>query len=151
MITKRSLTSTAFAAALVLSLVACSGDDKAGSPAPSSSSSSTPPPSSTPSATPSATPTVPAAPKVRTKADLTKALLALADLPPGFAIDPDDEDDGSKLSSTDPKCKDTVAIFNSPTALGSKASATRLFSGGQQGPFVQETLDALGCRRPLAA
>jgi hypothetical protein len=151
MVIKRSLASTVFATALALSLVACSGDDKAGSPTPSSSSSSTPPPSSTPTTTtPSATPSAPAAPKVRTKAELTKALLALADLPPGFAIDPDDEDDGSKLTSTDPNCKTALTIFNAPTALGSKASATRLFSGGQQGPFVQETLDSMGSTKAVA-
>lgn len=153
MVIKRSLASTAFAAALALSLVACSGDDKTGTPAPSSSSSSTPPPSSTPSATPTPSApasSAPAAPKVRTKAELTKALLALADLPPGFAIDPDDEDDGSKLTSTDPKCKSVLTIFNSPTALGSKSSATRLFSGGQEGPFVQETLDSMGSTQAVA-
>ncbi|GAA1609214.1 hypothetical protein GCM10009789_74620 [Kribbella sancticallisti] len=148
MVSKRSLLSTAFAAGLALSLVACSGDDKAGSPAPSTSASSTPPPSSTPSATPSATPTptpsAPAAPKARTKAELTKALLALADLPPGYAVEPDEGDDGSRLTSSDPKCKGVLTFFNAPSAPGSKVSATRVFSGGQEGPFVQETLDGMG-------
>jgi hypothetical protein len=90
------------------------------------------------------TPSAPAAPKPRTKAELTKALLALTDLPPGFAIEPDEGDDGSRLTSTNPKCKSLLTIFNSTTAPGSKASATRIFSGGQEGPYVQETLDALG-------
>jgi len=150
---KRSLFSTALAAGLALVLVACSGDSDAGSPAPSTSTStsSTPPPSTTPApTTPASTPSAPAA-KARTAAELTKALLAMADLPPGFQVDPNEEDDGTKLTSKDPKCASVVRLFNAKTAPGSKAEAIRVFSGGQEGPFIQESLDAMGTPAAAAA
>ena len=145
MVNKRSLFSTALAAGLALVLVACSGNsDDAGSPAPSTSTSSTPPPSSTPAPSrPASTPSAPVA-KPRTATELTKALLALADLPPGFQIEPNEEDDGTKLTSKDPKCASMVRLLNAKTAPGSKAEAIRVFSGGQEGPYVQESLDAMG-------
>ena len=152
MVNKRSLFSTALAAGLALVLVACSGDsDDAGSPAPSTTTSSTPPPSSTPApSTPATTPSAPAA-KVRTAAELTKALLALSDLPPGFQIEPEEEDDGTKLTSKDPKCASMVKLFNAKTAPGSKVEVMRVFSGGREGPFVQESLDAMGTPAATAA
>jgi len=67
----------------------------------------------------------------------------LPDLPPGFSIDPDTSDDGSKLSSSKSRCATLVKLFNADTAPGAKVSVTRLFSGGQEGPFVEEDLDAL--------
>jgi hypothetical protein len=154
MVNKRSLLSTALAAGLALVLVACSGgSDTAGSATPSATTASSTPPSPTPSSTPSATSTAstPVAAKPRTKAELTKALLALTDLPAGFAIDPDTSDDGSRLTSKEARCKGVVSVFNTQTAPGSKASVTRLFSGGQQGPFVQETLDAMGSPQAATA
>jgi len=143
----------ALAALVVVSLplAACGGSDS-GSPSPSVSST-------TPSDTPSASPTpsvVPTSAKptaaVRTKAGLTKALLALKDLPPGFSVEPADEaDDGSRLASSDPKCATFVKVMNVDTAPGSKASAMRSFSGGQDGPYVDESLDALGSAGAVAA
>jgi hypothetical protein len=154
MVNKRSLFSTTLAVGLALVLVACSGgSDKAGSSTPSATTVSSTPPPTTPSSTPSATPTAstPAAAKPRTKAELTKALLALADLPAGLAIDPDNSDDGTRLTSKDARCKGVVATFNSQTAPGAKVSVDRLFSGGQQGPFIQETLDAMGSEQAAGA
>jgi hypothetical protein len=144
----------ALAAALSLSLTACSGDDK------SSGSPSTPPPSSTPSATSSATspaPTTPApsasGPVQRTAAQLTKALLELKDLPSGFSLEPNEPDDGSAgtFSSKDSKCKTLVTYLNADKAPGSKATAYRAFSGGQEGPFIDFSLDSLGTSQAVAA
>ncbi|GAA2829989.1 hypothetical protein GCM10010522_55230 [Kribbella solani] len=89
----------------------------------------------------------------RTAAELTKALLALTDLPAGFAIDTDAGDDGSgvKVSSKDPKCARLVALTNADKLPGSKASAGRSYSGGEQGPFVDESLDALGSKAAVGA
>jgi hypothetical protein len=105
--------------------------------------SATPTPT-TSSSTPSVVPTTPAAPAARTKATLTKALLALEDLQPGFAIEPEAEgDDGTKLSSTNSKCAKLVQLFNADASPGAKIGVTRDFSGGQNGPFVGETLEAM--------
>ncbi|MGW1342631.1 hypothetical protein ACWCOV_16405 [Kribbella sp. NPDC002412] len=131
-------------AVLLLTLVACGGSDTAGG----SATTPTPTPSAS-SGTPSAVPTTPAAPPskapvARTKATLTKALLALEDLPAGFAIDPDAEgDDGTELSSTNAKCAKLVQLFNADSTPGAKVGVTRGFSGGQNGPFVGETLEAM--------
>ncbi|TCO48644.1 PknH-like protein [Kribbella antiqua] len=140
---KRSLVSAVLAAGLALSLVACNGDSK---PDSASTPSATPTPTPTASSTtPTVAPTTPAAPKPRTKAELTKALLGLSDMPSGFAVDDsgDGEDDGSGISSTDSRCKEVVKLFNADTAPGSIATAGVVFSGGESGPFVQEDLDAL--------
>jgi hypothetical protein len=82
----------------------------------------------------------------RTKAQLTKALLELADLPSGFALVPDDPSDASvkPFSSKDPKCKTLVKYLNANEAPGSKVSVTRSFSGGQEGPDIDFGLDAMG-------
>lgn len=152
--------SAALAAGLVAVLVACSGgSDTSGSPSASSPSSTAPPSTPAPStpapSTPSVKPTVPpSAPvpaKPRTKAELTKALLALADLPAGFSIDPDGEDDGTRLSSKEARCAGLVTLFNAPTTVGAKTTVNRLFSGGQQGPYVEETLDAMGSPKAATA
>ena len=76
----------ALAAALSLSLTACGGDDKESSSTPAAS---TPAPSVT-SPAPSGTP---GEPVIRTAAELTKALLALSDLPSGFSQEKDEPDD----------------------------------------------------------
>jgi hypothetical protein len=131
---KRSLVSAALAAGLALSLVACNGDAK---PDSASTPSATPTPTPTVSSTtPTADPTTPAAPKPRTKAELTKALLQLSDMPSGFAVDDsgEGEDDGSGISSTDSRCKEVVKLFNAQAAPGSTATASVVFSGGESGP-----------------
>ncbi|GAA1585156.1 hypothetical protein GCM10009804_46790 [Kribbella hippodromi] len=151
-------------AAVVLVVSGCSGgsgkestDAAGGGAAPSSSSPtpSTPSTSSTPSVvTPPPSPSA-TAPKLptRTAAELTKALLALTDLPAGFAIDTDTGGDGSdvKVSSKDPRCARLVMLTNADTLPGSKASAGRSYSGGEQGPFIDESLDALGSKAAVGA
>ena len=143
---QRPIATAVLSLGLALSLVGCNGDDKpAGSTSPSTSTST--PPASTPTPPPSSQPTTPSAPPAaaRTKASLTKALLALEDLPSGFAIDPDGAggDDGVKLTSPNAKCAQLTKMFNDELPPGSKVSVARGFSGGQDGPFVGEQLDAL--------
>ncbi|MFC0626262.1 hypothetical protein [Kribbella deserti] len=87
----------------------------------------------------------------RTTAELTKALLALADMPSGFSIEPDDNsEDDVTLSSKDPRCAALVRYANADMPPGSKASANRSFSGGEQGPFIDESLDAMGSAKAVA-
>jgi len=128
----------ALATALTLSLTACGGDDDkkdAGTPV------STPVPSSTPSAA-EPTSTVPV---TRTADELTKALLELNDLPSGFSQEKDEADDGSKpFSSPSSRCKTLVKYLNATKAPGSKASVTRTFTGGQEGPYIDYGLDSMG-------
>ncbi|MDX6281657.1 MAG: hypothetical protein QOH03_2728 [Kribbellaceae bacterium] len=152
MVNTRSLLSLVLAAGLATTLAACNDkSDKAATP-PSTSTSSTPPPSTTPApTTPSITQSAPV-PAPRTTADLTKALLVLADLPSGFSVDTSgDEEDGTKLSSTDARCKDLVLLFNAKTPPGAKAVAKRSYTGGQQGPFFDEELDAMGSPAAVTA
>lgn len=140
----RPLIAAVLSVGLAVSLVACGGDstpDSASSP--SSTPSATPTPTAS-SSTPSVVPTTPPAPAPRTKATLTKALLALEDLPAGFAVDPDTEgDDGTELSATGSKCAKLVQLFNAEATPGSKLGVHRGFSGGQNGPFVGESLEAM--------
>ncbi|WP_410790430.1 hypothetical protein [Kribbella sp. C-35] len=142
------------ATALLLAVATgCSGSSNSATPSTTTSSSTastTPSASSattaastTPRTAPSATPTATA----RTVKQLTAALIALGDLPAGFSID--DDDSGSTgpdpvVSSKDSRCAKLVALENADTPPGSKASASRSFSAGAQGPFIDESLDALG-------
>lgn len=159
MLTKRSLVSLALTAGLVTTLAACNGDSGKAATSPSTSTSSsapsdTPTPSAPTSSAPSTPPpatTAPPAAKPRTNAELTKALLALADLPAGLSIDNSPGDDDSKLSSKDAKCKDLVTLFNARPAPGAKAFAQRSFTGGRNGPFFDETLDAMGSPAAVTA
>lgn len=143
-----------------LTLVACSGgSDSSGGKSESPVTSSTPtgttmtsptqgPTESTPTARPSSAP-----PAQRTAGQLTKALLELKDLPSGFAVEPDSEDEGAdvKVSSKDSRCARLVALMNAENPPGSKASALRSFSGGQDGPFIDEALDAMGTTQAVQA
>jgi hypothetical protein len=140
------------ATALMFALTACSNGSGDASTAPatttsststSASPSATPTPITTPTAVPPSTPT---AKPARTAAQLKKALLALTDLPPGFSIEPDDGGDGGDvvLSSKDSRCARLVAYSNADNPPGSKASAALSYSGGAQGPFIDESLDAMG-------
>lgn len=133
------------ATALIVALTSCSGDPESTGTAPPSvtpttASATTPTPVAPP------TPTKPPVAPARTAAQLTKALLGLDDLPAGISIDTDsgDEGDDVTMSSKDPKCARLVAYSNAETAPGSKASAYRSFSASEQGPFIDEGLDALG-------
>jgi hypothetical protein len=134
----------ALATALTLSLSACGGgDDK--------KDAGTAPGTPAPSATPSTSTPTSAAPVTRTAAELTKALLVLSDLPSGFAQEKDDPDDGSKpFSSSSSRCKTLVKYLNATKAPGSKASVTRTFSGGQEGPYIDYGLDSMGTADEVA-
>ncbi|WP_410788467.1 hypothetical protein [Kribbella sp. C-35] len=123
-------------AVLTLSLAACGGEED--KPAAG-------PPATTPTPTPSATASTPAAPVTRTTTELTKALLELGDLPTGFAEDKDEADEDAKpFSSSSSRCKTLVKYLNATKAPGSKASVARTFTGGQEGPYIDYGLDAMG-------
>ncbi|WP_432874890.1 hypothetical protein ACQPYH_23030 [Kribbella sp. CA-245084] len=136
------------AAVVTLALAACSPGTTTGTSTPASTPSSTPTPTiTTPAATtptavpPSTTPATPA----RTAANLTKALLALDDLPAGFSLEKDDSSDDADVvvSSKDSRCAKLVAYTNADNPPGSKASAGQSYSGGAQGPFIDESIDAM--------
>lgn len=135
------------AAAVSLTLTAC-GEDK---PSASSTPSSTPsvvvtPTESTPSETPTET-----GPVKRTKADLTKALLELKDLPSGFSKETDDpgDEDSKPFSSPTSKCKTLVKYLNATEAPGSKVSAHSSFAGGQEGPYIDFGLDSMSTSKAV--
>jgi len=76
----------------------------------------------------------------------------LTDLPSGFEIAPaGGSDDGGSTKSKDPKCAPLVELTNANKAPGSKASASVSFSGGQDGPFIDESIDALGSEDAVEA
>ncbi len=87
----------------------------------------------------------------RTAAQLKKALLELSDAPSGFAVEPPSKDPGVKMASTNPRCAPFVKLSNAATAPGSTATADVSLSGGQSGPFIDESIDALGSAAPVAA
>ena len=88
----------------------------------------------------------------RTDALLQKALIELTDLPPGFAKEPAHTGANAKpFSSKDPACAAFVAMGNAANPPGSTASAHVSFSAGQGGPYVDESIDALGSVREVAA
>lgn len=135
-------------------LGACSGGAPAAKGGTSSTAASTTtatssPTSTTASVTSSSSTTQAAAP--RTAAQLKKALLELADLPSGFAVEPPtNAGAGPKASSTDPRCAAFVRLSNADTPPGGKAHAEISFSGGQSGPYIDETLDSLASPKGVA-
>jgi hypothetical protein len=147
------IVSFSLAALVALSLVSCGDDKKTGTPAPSPTPSA--PSSSTPTtpSTPTAAPSTNDQPVQRTKAQLTKALLELADLPSGLSVVPDDPSDASfkPFSSKDARCKTLVAYLNADVAPGSTASVARSFSAGQEGPEIDYGLDAMGTAQKVLA
>lgn len=124
------------------------------SPSTPSTSSSSPTPS-TPPETPGASgsATNPAAAPKRSATALEKALLELDDLPPGFSIEPQDEADSgvSVVSSQKPGCAPLVRIMNADSAPGSRVGARTSFSGGQDGPWIDEYLDAMGSAQQVSS
>jgi hypothetical protein len=149
-----TLVAKVLVAMVLVAVAGCSGGtSSAAGPATSASSSSpsaTATPTSTPTATPSSTPSVSTAP--RTSASLTKALLALADLPAGFQQEDTETDEPApKASSSQARCRDLVRLSNLSKAPGTKASVTAAFSGGQSGPFIGQQLDALGSARAVTS
>jgi hypothetical protein len=137
-------------------LTACGGDPESAGPSMSASSatpSATVP--STPPATSSSTPSSTSSSKattVRTATELKKALLDRRDLPPGFTVEPEQagDDGGMDVTSEDPKCAALVRLLKTDTAPGSKATAARSLSRGQQPPFIDESLDAMGSAGAVA-
>lgn len=131
--------------ALLLALAGCSGQETSPPPAESTSASPTAPTPAPPATTPSPSPTPTPSAVRRTSAQLKSALLGLKDLPAGFEVEKSGgDDDGTKVSSSKKACAPLVRLMNSDTVAGSRAQAERSFSGGQEGPFVDETLDAMG-------
>ncbi|WP_460629319.1 hypothetical protein [Intrasporangium mesophilum] len=150
----------AFAVPVAVSLVAltaaCSGPGAPAAspatsvPASSAAATATESPTSRPNAT--ATTQSPQA-RSRTKAELEDALLTLDDMPSGFSAEPVGSDEGGapRITSTNPKCAEFVKYSNAEKAPGSLASASASFSGGQDGPYIDEYLDALGKPANVAA
>ena len=138
MLNRTPLWITAVAAAAV-GLSACAGGSGKTATTPST-------PNASASSTPTTPPTTGSTSRPRKVVELKAALLELTDLPSGYAIEPagtSDEGDGS-ASSKDQACAPLVKLINGKTAPGSKSSASVAFSGGQDGPFVDESIDALG-------
>lgn len=134
-------------AAVALGLSACGGGSVTPATAPSSSGTTSP------TAQPTTQPTA-AAPKpvTRTVVKLKSALIELKDLPSGFEIVPTSGGgDDFSASSTDPRCAPLVKLTNADRPPGSKASAEVSISGGQDGPLIDESIDALGSTDAVTA
>ena len=84
---------------------------------------------------------------------LKKALLSIDDLPAGFSEESTDagSNGGQVISSTNPKCRAFVDLMSADGAPGSKASASTAFSGGQDGPLIDEYLGAMGSAARVTA
>lgn len=78
-----------------------------------------------------------------TSAQLRKALLGIHDVPAGFELVKDEDEDGDLASSKKPGCAALVRLLNAAKLPESRASASVGFDGGQDGAFVGEDLDAL--------
>jgi hypothetical protein len=89
----------------------------------------------------------------RSEATLKKALLGVEDLPSGYAVQPEAEGGGATpvARSEDPKCQAFVRLINAETLPGSKASALVAFAGGNEGPFVEQWLEAMGAASKVTA
>lgn len=87
----------------------------------------------------------PGAPVPRTTQGMSHALLALDDVAAGFTVEPPTDPADTLDLSAGPGnsgCGDFVAMTNAAHLPGSTATASISFSGGQDGPFVDETLEA---------
>ena len=133
-------------------IAGCSGAATAAT-TPSAPVSASSPAVSTPTHSPSSSSSPPkAAPAPpRTADSLKAALLELADLPSGFASEPAGGGATPKASSKDPKCAAFIQLSNDTAAPGSTANASTSFSGGQSGPFISESIDALANPAGVAA
>ena len=130
----------AAAALALLSLTACGSDAPATAAAPAAT------PTSSPTASP---PTTSAAPSptprpAPVQADLERALLALADLPTGYALErvTAEDDAGEQAASSPlPGCVPLVALFNEAGTPGAVATAAVSLDGGAEFASFEETLD----------
>lgn len=134
----------------LLALAGCAGTSRTAGPAapktPPSSAPATPPPATVPPpSTPPSTTAPPSTTPVEvqhTTSQLKKALLALADLPAGFQVEPADGTDGGvQATSAQAACAPLVHNIQSDRPVGSVANAVASFSGGQDGPTIDESLD----------
>lgn len=138
---------------LVAGCNAGSADGPVTSSAPASPSAASTPVPSPRTATPSRSPSPsPSAPTQKTTAGLRTALLGLKDVPAGFEVESESNGDfGGKASSSRSECAALVRLLNARKVPGSRADAQISFSGGQEGPFVDESLDAMGTAQKARA
>lgn len=89
----------------------------------------------------------------RSAIELGAALLKLTDLPSGFVVQPAGAAgvDIGVASSKDPRCAPLVKLSNAKSAPGSKAATNITFSGGPSGPFIDESIDAMGSAEAVEA
>jgi len=66
-------------------------------------------------------------------------------------VDKTSGDDGAKISSSKAACAPLVRLMNTTKLSGSIAEAQISFSGGQEGPYVDENLDALATKQAAGA
>lgn len=133
--------------AAVAVLSGCAGETGTATVPSQSGYGSTSPTSAGPtSAAPPTTGAPTGRPKTRTVVEIRSALLKLTDLPSGFVVEPANVDgvDIGAASSRNPKCAPLVKLSNAKTAPGSMAATNVTFSGGPSGPFIDESIDALG-------
>lgn len=144
--TPRLRAATGCAAVLTaLALASCGTSTPAAPPQTTTPLSTTTATSSAPttSAAPTESESAPASAD-RSEATLKKALLAEEDVPSGFSVSSDDsKGDSPKSSSTNPKCAEFNKLMNLDAPPGSKASAHVTIDGGQSGPSIDQSLDAL--------
>jgi hypothetical protein len=91
------------------------------------------------------TPSPSPAPRVLTEAELASALLAVSDLPTGYAEQPSDETPEPESSSQadDPECAKLFDQFEGSGAESDPvAEATVEFVKGEAGPFVNQSLQS---------
>lgn len=148
-------------AVAVLAAVTGCGTSDSTAPAASTSAAATPttqPSATQPSATqpsstitPSPSKSTPPSSRPHTGAELKAARLSLTDLPAGFELEKAAGDDGASMSSNKPACAPLVRIMNAAKLPGSKAQAAVSFSGGQEGPFIDENLDVMGTKGAAGA
>jgi len=142
----------AVVAAAAVGLSACGGGSGKTVTGTSSTSTTLTTTSASPSSTPTKIATVSPTTGPRKVAEIKSALLELNDLPSGYAIEPASAGgaDGS-VSSKDKACAPLVKLTNVKTAPGSMSSASVAFSGGQGGPFVDESVDSMGSAASVQA
>lgn len=131
------------AALTVIALASCGTSTPSAAPqtttTPSTSTSSAPSTTSAPAESTSAAPAAD-----RSKATLQKALLDEKDVPSGFSVSSaDSAGDSPKSSSSNPKCAEFNKLMNLDAPPGSTATAHVTIDGGQNGPSIDQSLDAL--------
>lgn len=87
-----------------------------------------------------------------TAARLKPALLVVKDLPTGYQADPSGEsNDTGGLSSKDAGCTSLVKIMNANQPTGTLAFAKTGFTGGSNGPLVNEEVDGMASAQAAQA